>query len=58
MQGRIYDERTITLYFIPRDLYYQNFKKGLTPPPILDKKWLIYNQNASYFILFTLLIYL
>jgi hypothetical protein len=40
MQGRIYDERTITLYFIPRDLYYQNFKKGLTPPT-LDKKWLL-----------------
>jgi hypothetical protein len=32
MQGRIYDERTITLYYIPRELYYQNFKKNLVPP--------------------------
>lgn len=34
MQGRIYDERTITLYYVPRELYYQNYKKGLTPPAI------------------------
>lgn len=39
MQGRIYDERSITLYYMPRDLYYQNFKKNLTPPAIIDKKW-------------------
>jgi RNA recognition motif-containing protein len=37
MQGRIYDERTISLYFVPRDLYYQNFKKNLTPPVLKDK---------------------
>ena len=34
MQGRIYDERSITLYYMPRDMYYQNYKKNLTPPPI------------------------
>lgn len=38
MQGRIYDERVITLYFVPRELYYQNYKKGLTPPTLVDKK--------------------
>jgi hypothetical protein len=38
MQGRIYDEISITLYYVPRDLYYKNFKKNMTPPAILDKK--------------------
>lgn len=39
MQGRIYDERSISLYYVPRDLYYQNFKKNVTPPAIKEKKW-------------------
>ena len=39
MQGRIYDERTIHLFYVPRDLYYQNYKKNLTPPAIKDNKW-------------------
>lgn len=38
MQGRAYDERQVTLYYLPRDLYYQNYQKDLTPPPIKDKK--------------------
>jgi len=38
MQGRIYDERTISLFYVPRDLYYQNYKKNLTPPAIKEKK--------------------
>lgn len=37
MQGRMYDERSITLYYLPRELYYLNFKKTLTPPPLKDK---------------------
>lgn len=36
MQGRIYDERSITLYFVPRDLYTQNYKK--VPATVLPKK--------------------
>ena len=39
MQEKIYDERVITLYYMPRDLYYKNYKKTLTPPTLLDKKW-------------------
>ena len=34
MDGRTYDERTIKLYYVPRNLYYQNFQKNLTPPSI------------------------
>lgn len=34
MQGRIYDERAVTLYYLPRDLYYQNYQKNITPPTI------------------------
>jgi hypothetical protein len=34
MQNRIYDERSIRLYYVPRDLYYKNYKKELTPPPL------------------------
>ena len=34
MQGRMYDERSITIYYLPRELYYQNYKKSLTPPQI------------------------
>lgn len=34
MQGRIYDERSITIYYVPRELYYPNFKKNMTPPVI------------------------
>lgn len=37
MQSRIYDERVVTLFYVPRDLYYQNFKKNITPPPIKEK---------------------
>lgn len=39
MQGRIYDERTIQLFYVPRELYYPNYKKNLTPPAIKEKKW-------------------
>lgn len=42
MQGRIYDERVVTLFYVPRDLYYQNFKKNITPPPIKEKNWSIH----------------
>lgn len=38
MQDRIYDERTIKIYYVPKDLYYKNFKKNATPsanPPPL-----------------------
>ena len=38
MQGRIYDQRTIILFYVPRDLYYQNYKKNVTPPAIKEKK--------------------
>ena len=38
MQGRIYDERTIELFYIPRELYYKNYQKNITPPAIKDKK--------------------
>ena len=34
MQGRIYDERVIQLYYVPREIYYPNFKKDITPPVI------------------------
>lgn len=39
MQGRAYDERNIQIYYVPRELYYQNYQKKLTPPAIKDKKW-------------------
>ena len=31
MNGRMYDEREIRLYFVPREFYYMNFQKGLDP---------------------------
>lgn len=34
MQGKFYDERVIRLYYIPRDIYYPNYKKDITPPTI------------------------
>lgn len=34
MQGRIYDERNIELFYIPRDIYYKNFRPALTPPTL------------------------
>ena len=37
MQGRMYDERVVTLYYVPRELYYQNYKKNITPPPIKEE---------------------
>jgi hypothetical protein len=37
MQGRIYDERVVSIYYVPRDLYYPNYQKNLTPPPIKEK---------------------
>lgn len=64
MQGRIYDERSISLYYVPRDLYYQNFKKNITPPAIKEKKWFlsfkayihIYLNNSILYTI-TMLIY-
>lgn len=38
MQGRVYDERIVSLFYVPRDLYYKNYQKNITPPPIKDKK--------------------
>lgn len=38
MQDRIYDERSIKLYYIPRDVYYKNFKKDMTPPTLASTK--------------------
>lgn len=32
MQGRLYDERIIKLFYWPRDLYYKNYQPDLTPP--------------------------
>jgi len=32
MQGRLYDERIIKLFYWPRDLYYKNFRTDITPP--------------------------
>jgi len=32
MQGRLYDERTIKLFYWPRDLFYKNFQPTVTPP--------------------------
>lgn len=32
MEGRIYDERTLRLYYWPRELYYKNFRSEITPP--------------------------
>ena len=34
MQNRIYDEKVIKLYFVPREIYYKNFKTDITPPTI------------------------
>lgn len=34
MQGKFYDERVIKLYYIPREIYYPNYKKDMTPPTI------------------------
>ena len=34
MKGRIYDERTIQLYFIPREMYYKNFRPNIVPPTL------------------------
>lgn len=34
MQGRIYDERSIKVYYMPRDLYYKNFHPTVTPPTL------------------------
>lgn len=34
MQGKFYDERVIKLFYVPRDIYYQNYKKDITPPTI------------------------
>lgn len=34
MQGRIYDERSIRLFYWPRDLYYKNYRKMITPPTL------------------------
>lgn len=32
MQGRLYDERTIKLFYWPRDLYYKNYQPAIIPP--------------------------
>ena len=32
MQARIYDERTIQLFYVPHDLYYKNFRPNIVPP--------------------------
>lgn len=37
MNNRMYDEREIKLFYIPRTLYYQNFQKGTTPPEVPQK---------------------
>lgn len=34
MQGKFYDERVIQIFYVPREIYYPNFKKDLTPPTI------------------------
>jgi hypothetical protein len=34
MQGKFYDERVIKLFYIPREIYYPNYKKDITPPAI------------------------
>ena len=34
MQGRMYDERIIRLYYVPREIYYPNYKKDITPPVV------------------------
>lgn len=34
MQGRIYDERLIRLYFVTREIYYPNYRKELAVPAI------------------------
>jgi hypothetical protein len=34
MQGRLYDERIIKLFYWPRDLYYKNFRVDVTPPTL------------------------
>ena len=38
MNNRVYDERTISLYYVPRNLYYANFQKDITPPQIIITK--------------------
>lgn len=34
MQGKFYDERVIKLFYVPREIYYPNYKKDITPPTI------------------------
>lgn len=34
MQGKFYDERVVRIFYVPREIYYPNFKKDLTPPAI------------------------
>lgn len=34
MQERIYDERSIQIFYVPRDLYYKNYKKAMAPPTL------------------------
>ena len=38
MNGRIYDERVITMYHFPKEVYYKNFDKN--PIAVVLKKWL------------------
>lgn len=42
MKSRVYDERVIEVYYVPREIYYENYKKGMAMPivkaPIKEKK--------------------
>lgn len=34
MQNRFYDDRSIKIFYVPRDLYYKNFRPKITPPTL------------------------
>ena len=68
MQGRIYDERSIKMYYVPRSLYYRNYRPSITPPVLppplkttktkIDK-WLIpLRKTTMYKLIYIIIKYL